>query len=142
MQCSWKGQDQSATRYIASTHLCPNCHKIASIVRDWQVFTPRENRRSHQIGSWSNFRRAKDCVTCQSLVRLFDSTLLFNAFVSISASYNRKNLSIHLYEEGADQEELSVSRDPFGPRSSVVHDDLGSEHLIDSNGFHRLRPIS
>ena len=109
MSFSRTGQDQSAVRYIASLHFCPNCHKIASIVRDWQAFTARENRRSYRIGSWSDFLRAKECVTCQSLVRLFDSKLYFNAFISISASHDRENLNIRLYEKGADPEELSVS---------------------------------
>jgi hypothetical protein len=103
------GQDQSAVQYIASLHFCPNCHKIASIVRDWQAFTARENGRRYQIGSWSDFLRAKECVTCQSLVRLFDSEFYFNEFVSISASHERDSLNIRLYEKGADLEELSVS---------------------------------
>lgn len=104
-------QRQAVRHYTATPQPCPNCHNIASIVRDWQAFTARNNRRRYQIGSWNNFLRAKQCSTCQALVRLFDSELHFNAFVSISPSRSRDNLHIFLYEKGLDPEELSVSRD-------------------------------
>jgi hypothetical protein len=106
------GQDQSAEQYVAAIYPCPNCQKIASIVRDWQAFTaftPRGRKRRHQIGRWRDVLGAKQCVTCQSLVRLFDSSLYFSAYYSISATHDGKNLSIRLYEKDVDPEELSVS---------------------------------
>lgn len=102
-------RDRSGRRDVGSLQSCPNCGKIGSIVRDWQAFTARENARIHQIGSWRDVLNYKQCITCQSLVRLFDSSLYFNAYLSISASHDGKNLKIRLYEKDVDPEELSVS---------------------------------
>ena len=81
-------------------------------------------------------------MTCSSFVHLFDAKRFLNAFLSISASYDRKNLNIQVYERGADPEELSVSWSSFCPRFSGVIDILCPRHLINFDGFRRLRPMS
>lgn len=122
-----------------SPHACPNCLEIASKVRNWQAFVSRRDGCSYQIGSWQAFQRAKDCETCQSLVRLFESKIYFGAFVSIFPSYDRKDLIIRLSELDADPEELSVSRVSFlSMFFRPDGDNLGPEGLTDARDLYRL----
>lgn len=93
------GAERTPKVIQTSQPICPNCCKIAAIVRDWPQFFSKG--QEHEIGIWGDFVRATDCVDCQNLVHLLGNIYL-DAPVTIKPGHPKECLMrIKLRDEEA-----------------------------------------
>ncbi|KAF2462561.1 HET-domain-containing protein [Lindgomyces ingoldianus] len=138
-------QDPDTTH--PASQACFNCHKIACIVRNWPKFRIEENPRGHRIGRWRDIENAKDCVSCQSLVRLFSTQAYYDASVIISSGDNEASsdsgcLIIRLRDETADPTRLETTAYKMVLIPSEVVEDCGRHFIRADPGWISIERIN